>query len=84
MPNPGKGVRAPITVRVPPEHKETYLAEAALLGLELSDYLALRLAEQHALDEPLWIRRAADRRQQQELPLTTELPEKGRPVAKAS
>ncbi len=58
MPNPGKGDRAPITVRVPPEHKTRYEAEASRLALPLSDYLALKLAELHGLTRPKWIRLA--------------------------
>lgn len=56
MPNPGKGDRVQITVRVPPEHKTWYEAEASCLGLPLSDYLALKIAELHGLKRPKWIR----------------------------
>ncbi len=67
MPNPGKGDRAPITTRVPVEHKAEYRREAARLGLDLSDYLALRLAELHSLEQPWWIRPVND---QEVLPQT--------------
>lgn len=48
----GKGVRSPITSRVPTEHKAHYEAEAARLGLTCSDYVALRLAQVHQLPVP--------------------------------
>lgn len=50
--NPGKGDRAAITVRVPLEHKSRYAAEAARLGMPISDYLALQMAKTHDLDTP--------------------------------
>lgn len=59
MPNPGKGgVRH--SVRMPEEQKRQYEREAADLGLELSDYLGMKLAEAHGLPRPPWIRRSDD------------------------
>lgn len=57
MPSPAKGPRALIGSRVPPEHKQVYAAAAARLGLDVSDYLALLLADFHKLDRPAWFSR---------------------------
>ncbi|ACZ32411.1 hypothetical protein Xcel_3412 (plasmid) [Xylanimonas cellulosilytica DSM 15894] len=61
----GKGDRAAITLRVPASHKSRYAAEAEGLGLPLTDYIALRLAEVHDLDTPGYLLA----RQEQQLPI---------------
>jgi hypothetical protein len=61
-----KGDRTPLHVRVPRAHREVYEAEAAKAGLPLGDYIALKLALAHALDEPEYVNRRND---QVELPL---------------
>jgi len=61
----GKGDRSAITLRVPSSHKSRYAAEAQRLGLPVSDYLALRLAQVHDLSAPGHLLP----RQEQQLPI---------------
>jgi hypothetical protein len=61
-----KGDRTPMHVRVPRTHRAVYERLAKKAGLPLGDYVALRLAQAHDLDEPEYINRS---RQQLELPL---------------
>lgn len=47
-----KGDRSQITARMPRDHRAVYEQEAIKAGLPLGDYLALRLARAHGLDDP--------------------------------
>lgn len=62
-----KGDRAAITVRVPREHYDTYVAAAQAEGLSLSDYMTLVLCDAHGLRVPDYVRRTRD---QEELPIS--------------
>lgn len=79
MPSPAKGPRELIGSRVPPEHKQVYVAAATQLGLDVSDYLALLLADFHGLPRPAWFGRA---KRPLDLPLFEFDPESGQVVVR--
>lgn len=56
MPMPAKPDRAQITVRAPHRHMDLYRERAQACGMNLSDYLAMVLAESHQLDVPEYLR----------------------------
>lgn len=60
MPRPGRkprGERSAITVRLPVDHRSVYQNEADAQGLGLGDYIMLKLAESHDLEEPAYMQR---------------------------
>lgn len=52
----GKGDRRQHTLRIPREHLEYYGRLASAAGLDLNDYLVLKLAEIHGLELPAYLR----------------------------
>lgn len=52
-----KGTRVAFSFKLPKDHRRQYEHLAAARGLPLGDYLALKLAEVHGLDEPDYISR---------------------------
>lgn len=52
-----KGDREQFTFRLPRTHLEEYRRRAEAAGMPLGDYLATRLAHDHDLGEPGYIRR---------------------------
>ena len=63
-----KGVRTPISARIPTDHYAHYKAHAEALGLDFTDYVALRLARAHGLPDPDYIK--LDPSGQGELPIS--------------
>ncbi|PZR02994.1 MAG: hypothetical protein DI536_36535 [Archangium gephyra] len=72
-----RGARTPISLRVPVDHHDVYQQKADALGIPLSSYVAMRMAELEGLDVPAYVQeelRKADvrrfiERTQEELPL---------------
>lgn len=54
-PPKGGGDRAQLIARVPTGHAEHYREQAAQMGIPLSDYVALKLAEGAGLPVPAYI-----------------------------
>lgn len=52
----GKGDRLQHTLRIPREHLEYYRRLAGAAGLDLNDYLVLKLAEIHELEIPTYLK----------------------------
>lgn len=52
--------RPQVTGRVPTPHHEIYVNDAASLGINLTDYVALMMARGKGLDEPKYVLRLID------------------------
>ena len=51
-----RGVRGPISARVPVDHKKLYEERAEAMGIPLTDYVALVMARAHHLGDPDYIK----------------------------
>ncbi|PRY09894.1 hypothetical protein [Kineococcus rhizosphaerae] len=51
-----RGVREPITARVPADHRKLYVEQAKAMGIPLTDYVALVMARAHHLADPAFIK----------------------------
>ncbi|RZK88261.1 MAG: hypothetical protein EOO66_18425 [Methylobacterium sp.] len=51
-----RGIRGPISARVPVDHKRLYEELAEHMGIPLTDYVALVMARAHDLGDPDYIK----------------------------
>jgi len=51
-----RGIREPISARVPVDHKRLYEELAERMGIPLTDYVALVMARAHKLGDPDYIK----------------------------